>query len=469
MTANPLVAGPVDTSTAFGGAGLLDSLHSLNSSLQSGDWVGSALSGAGVALDTLATAMDPIGSLIAAGLGWIMEHLEPLKGWLNDLTGDAGAVLGFAATWDNVAAAMNSAGDELGRVVQADLEAMSGASVAAYVAYANGLADRARAAGSSASSMGSALRTCSTIVQVVHDLVRDTLSQIVGSIISAVGFAVLTVGTGIPKVIADVSARVASVSLRIGRQVTAVIEAVSRLRGLLREMQDILSRLASGVRGRLPGAAGRADVAPTPRVPVRTALPDISDLKLDRDLKRISLDEWALAVSRRHGSLTQDEVLGIYRYTTDKGYEEMNGLLRGTETFGPGEAARIQADIDNAVSGMGKLPLEPGVTMRGAHLPDFIEADYVVGGRVSDPGFWSTSRDPSVAEDFRVKSGLEVGRPEGGNAFFEILGRSGIDVQQLSYYGNEAEILMPPGTQYRVRTADPQPGGFTRYGLEEIP
>ncbi|MFF1530862.1 hypothetical protein [Cellulomonas sp. NPDC058312] len=255
MTANPLVAGPVDTSTAFGGAGLLDSLHSLNSSLQSGDWVGSALSGAGVALDAIATAMDPVGSLIAAGLGWIMEHLEPLKGWLNDLTGDAGAVLGFAATWDNVASAMNSAGDELGRLVQADLEAMSGASVAAYVAYANGLADRARAAGTSASAMGSALRTCSTIVQVVHDLVRDTLSQIVGSIISAVGFAVLTVGTGIPKVIADVSARVASVSLRIGRRVTAVIEAVSRLRGLLREMQDILSQLASGVRGRLPGAA----------------------------------------------------------------------------------------------------------------------------------------------------------------------------------------------------------------------
>lgn len=261
MTANPLVAGPVDTSTAFGGAGLLDSLQSLNTSLQSGDWVGSALSGVGVALDTVATAMDPLGSLIAAGLGWLMEHLEPLKGWLNDLTGDAGAVLGFAGTWDNVAAAMNDAGDELNRLVRSDLEAMSGASIAAYTAYANGLADRARAAGSSASAMGSALRTCSTIVQAVHDLVRDTLSQIIGGIISGALFAVVTVGAGAPKVIADLTARVSAVSVRIGRQVTAVVEAVSRLKTLLNEMGGILARLGQGVRGRLPGG----NVAPAPK------------------------------------------------------------------------------------------------------------------------------------------------------------------------------------------------------------
>lgn len=461
MSANPLVVGPVDTSTAFGGAGVLDSLSSLNASLQSGDWVGSVLSGAGVAIDTIATAMDPIGSLIAMGLGWVMEHLEPLKGWLNDLTGDAGAVLGFAGTWDNVAAAMNGAGDELSRVVTADLEAMSGASVAAYVAYANGLADRARAAGTSASAMGSALRTCSTIVQVVHDLVRDTLSQIVGTVISAAGFALVTVGTGIPKVIADVTARVASASIRVGRSVTAVIEAVSRLRGLLREMSDLLSGLAAGVRGRLPGGA-----AVTPGSLPRFALRDISDIPHPRD--GADPDTWAAAVARTHPTLTQDEVLGIYRYTTQQGYDDMNSLLRGTRTFGPDEAARIQTDIDNAVSGMNKLPQAPGTTLRGTHLPDDVVQGYVVGNEVADPAFWSTTTTPSVAEDFRVHSVKPEVRPEGGNAYITISGRSGVDVQQLSYYGAEAEILMPPGTRFVVRDATPRPGGFTDYLLEEV-
>lgn len=263
MTANPLVAGPVDTSTAFGGAGLLDSVTQLSASLQSGDWLAAGLSGVGVALDTAAAVMDPFGSLIAAGLGWLMEHLEPLKGWLNDLTGDAGAVLGFAATWENIATAMNGAGDELNRVVTADLEAMSGASVVAYAAYANNLADRVRAGGGSASAMASALRTCSTVVQVVHDLVRDTLAQLVGSIISWAAELVLTVGLATPYVVSQVTTRVSSLAVRVGRSVTDLLTSAKSLKGLLEAMKDVLARLASGVRGRLPGGGGARPSTPT--------------------------------------------------------------------------------------------------------------------------------------------------------------------------------------------------------------
>jgi hypothetical protein len=264
VTANPLVAGPVDTSTAFGGAGLLDSVTQLSASLQSGDWLAAGLSGVGVALDTAAAVMDPLGSLIAAGLGWLMEHLEPLKGWLNDLTGDAGAVLGFAATWENVATAMNGAGDELNRIVTADLEAMSGASVVAYATYANNLADRVRAGGGSASAMASALRTCSTVVQVVHDLVRDTLAQLVGSIISWAAELVLTVGLATPYVVSQVTTRVSSLAVRVGRSVTDLLTSAKSLKGLLEAMKDVLARLASGVRGRLPGGSGAPSA---PRVP----------------------------------------------------------------------------------------------------------------------------------------------------------------------------------------------------------
>ncbi|VTR75703.1 TNT domain-containing protein [Cellulomonas hominis] len=264
MTANPLVAAPVDTSTAFGGAGLLESLTDLSSSLESGDWLAAGLSGVGVAMDTAATVMDPLGSLIGAGLGWLMEHLEPLKGWLNDLTGDAGAVLGHAATWDNIAASMASAGDELNRVVTADLEAMSGASVAAYAAYANGLADRVRAAGGSASAMGSALRTCSTVVQVVHDLVRDTLASLVGAIISWAAELVVTVGLATPYVVGQVTTRVGQLAARVGTSVTDVLTSARSLKNLLSALKDALAELAGSVRGRLPGSArGAGDGVPT--------------------------------------------------------------------------------------------------------------------------------------------------------------------------------------------------------------
>ena len=264
MTANPLVAGPVDTSTAFGGAGVLESVTDLCSSLESGSWVAIGLSGVGAALDVAATVIDPLGSLIGAGLGWLMEHLEPLKGWLNDLTGDAGAVLGFAGTWQNVADAMGAAGDELTRVVRADLEAMTGASIEAYAAYADGLADRIRATGGSASAIGGALKTCAMVVQVVHDLVRDTLASLVGSIISWAAEAVFTLGLATPVIVGQVSTRVSSLATKVGRSVTDVISSAKSLKNLLEALQDVLRRLASGVRGKLPGA--KAPSAP-PRHP----------------------------------------------------------------------------------------------------------------------------------------------------------------------------------------------------------
>jgi hypothetical protein len=402
VSANPLVADAVDTSTAFGGAGLLESVSDLSSSLRSGNWLASGLSGVGVALDTAATVADPLGSLIAAGLGWLMEHLEPLKGWLNDLTGDAGAVLGHAATWESVAGAMTGAGDELDRVVRADLEAMSGAAITAYAAYANGLADRVRAAGDSASAMGSALRTCSTVVQVVHDLVRDTLAQLVGSIISWAAEVVFTLGLATPVVVTQVATRVSSLATRIGRSVIDVLTSAKSLKNLLEAMRDALARLASGVRGRLPGSgaagSGAAEVAGdaarrsgadlagdagragtrAAEDAARAALPDISDLPHPRD--GADLDTWAEAVAARHPTLEPDEIKGIYRYTTVEGCAEMNGYLRGTSQFSPGDAARIQRDVDNAVSGMNKLPRVEGTHYRGTNLPDDVLDQWRVPG-----------------------------------------------------------------------------------------
>jgi hypothetical protein len=349
MSANPLVAGPVDTSTAFGGAGLLESLTDLSSSLQSGDWVAAGLSGVGVALDTAAAVVDPFGSLIAAGLGWLMEHLEPLKGWLNDLTGDAGAVLGFAATWDNVAAAMTGAGDELNRVVTADLEGMSGASVLAYAAYANGLADRVRAAGASASAMGSALRTCSTVVQVVHDLVRDTLAQLVGSIISWAAELVLTVGLATPWVVSQVTARVGSLAARVGKSVTDVITSAKSLKNLLEAMKDALARLASGVRGRLPGGGGATPAPHAPTTPVSSGhhggysrpprSPYMRDEWADETYEAMRADaDLARDISTGHPSWSQSQVEQILDHLLHREH-----LMRDFET---GELVSRRFDAD---------------------------------------------------------------------------------------------------------------------------
>lgn len=244
---NALVAGPVDTATPFSGAGLLDSGTQLASAIESGNWVEGGLAAFSTVVDTVATAIDPLGSLIAAGLGWLIDHFEPIKGWFNDLTGDAGAVAGFSQTWTNVQNQLNSSADYLDRVVS-DLDDMAGEAIDAYRRFQTDAAAHIRASGQWAGAMATGLQIASTIVQVVHDLVRDILSQLVGSAISWATEAVVTVGIATPWIISQVSSRVASWTAKISGKLTGLLRSCGKLGDLLNELRALMEEGARALK-----------------------------------------------------------------------------------------------------------------------------------------------------------------------------------------------------------------------------
>ncbi|APH44288.1 hypothetical protein BMW26_04370 [Microbacterium sp. 1.5R] len=239
---NPLVAGPIDPTTPFSGAGLLEDGYELVNAIESGDWVAGGLASFSALANTVATAMDPLGSLIAAGLGWLMDHLEPLKGWLNDLTGDAGEVAGFAATWGNIAQHLQQAGETLDSRL-ADVSSMSGEAIAAYLRLQADVAAHISAAGAWAGGMKTGMEAASMLVQVVHELVRDTLSQLVGSLISYASTLVISLGTATPYVIAQATSRVSAMTARISGTVLKLVDAVTALAKHLDELKALFQRL----------------------------------------------------------------------------------------------------------------------------------------------------------------------------------------------------------------------------------
>jgi hypothetical protein len=270
--ANPLVAGPVDVSTPFAGAFLLEDGEALCAAIKSGDWVAGGMAAFSTAADTVAMVSDPLGSLIASGLGWVMEHIEPLKGWMNDLTGDAGEVAGFAGTWTNVYGQMTASADELARVL-GDLDGMEGDAIEAYRAFQADAEKHLRAAGTWADAMAVGLQIASTIVKIVHDLVRDAIAQVVGSVVSYAATLVLTAGLATPLVIEQVSTRVASLVGRIGKTITQLLSSGKQLSSLLDKLQ-VLFKKADDLFGGL--LHGKSPEAPT-RGPEGSAPRPISD------------------------------------------------------------------------------------------------------------------------------------------------------------------------------------------------
>ncbi|HXV94152.1 MAG TPA: hypothetical protein VD813_12690, partial [Pseudonocardia sp.] len=82
---------------ATDGARLLDSVVDTGEALRSGDWMGVLLSGMSGATEAVASATDPLAELVAAGCGWLLEHVPRLRGALDDLAGDRAAIDALAA------------------------------------------------------------------------------------------------------------------------------------------------------------------------------------------------------------------------------------------------------------------------------------------------------------------------------------------------------------------------------------
>ncbi len=190
-----------------------------------------------------AAVSDPLGELLGAGLGWLMEHLDPLHGWLNDLTGDAARVGAYAGTWQGLDQRLRAGARELDRVVRVDLEDMSGDAVAAYRLRAGEMSQVMGGLADNAAAIATGLGLASMIVQVVHDVVRDALAKVVGAAISWAAELVCSVGLATPLVIEQVTTRVASLAVHVGTQVTATITSSHALRDLLTQLTTTISAL----------------------------------------------------------------------------------------------------------------------------------------------------------------------------------------------------------------------------------
>ncbi|WEG08613.1 hypothetical protein PU630_15415 [Microbacterium horticulturae] len=283
-TANPLVASAQDSTSAFSGTFLVQDADDIANAIKSGDWGAGALSVASGALDTVAAVIDPIGTLIANGLGWLIEHFEPLKGWFDDFTGDAADVAAFSGTWANASTHLEGLADRYQSSL-GDLSDLSGATVDAYLTHANGMIAHLRGASTWAGAMSTGLQIASTLVQMVHDVVRDALSQVVGTAISATATAAITLGIGTPVALAQIGSKVASLVAKIGHVIPKIIDALTELKRLLGRLGGSVQKAVSDISRRLHGGAAThvEPVAATRRVPTRTEFETYRDSRPSRE------------------------------------------------------------------------------------------------------------------------------------------------------------------------------------------
>src|SRR5438067_2110491 len=99
---NPLIAQREDSTTGVSGIRIAETAEALQHGVESGSWSEIALGGLGAAAEGAALAIDPVGTLLSYGIGWLMEHVKPLSDALDWLAGDPDQISAYAKSWQNV-------------------------------------------------------------------------------------------------------------------------------------------------------------------------------------------------------------------------------------------------------------------------------------------------------------------------------------------------------------------------------
>ncbi|HUR52557.1 MAG TPA: DUF6531 domain-containing protein, partial [Gemmataceae bacterium] len=251
--ANPLVAEVKDSTKAYSGISLLESANDLKSAIESGDWASVALGAVGTALDALSMAMDPFGAILAAGVGWLMEHVGPLREALDGLAGDADEIAAQAETWKNVAVELGGIGEDLAGMVAADTVSWTGNAADVYRQRASDTVTLLSTAQRGCEGASSGVKTAGEVVAAVRALVRDIIAELVGHMISWALQVLFTLGIGLTWVVPQVVTAVAKTASKIADLTKRLVKALQALVPLLKRAGALFSDAAKALRNIRPG------------------------------------------------------------------------------------------------------------------------------------------------------------------------------------------------------------------------
>ncbi|MFG1608561.1 WXG100 family type VII secretion target [Actinoplanes sp. NPDC049265] len=226
-----LVATSTTTRTAYTGISLADGFQGLHQSVRSGSWVDGVLAGGSLVADAAATVIDPFSALLANGLGWAMEHFDPLRDVLDKLSGMPDKVAAHAQTWGNMAGALRTMAADLHSSLAADLPDWDGVASESYRSMMANNVDGLGGLAVLADTMSAATQAAGNLVQFTRDIVRDLICDLVARVIVWAAEAIFVVT--IPVVTAQIIAAVAKWGARIFGYTGALISSLENLTALM--------------------------------------------------------------------------------------------------------------------------------------------------------------------------------------------------------------------------------------------
>jgi len=252
---NELVAKPQDDGKLLAGAGPFDTMEDLGRDIalpfQEGkdlNEVSLGINSAAMAIDVVGFAVDPLGTLAASVVGWIIENISWVREPFDKLMGDPPAVEAAANTWTNISERLNTVKEQHQNALTG-LAGWTGPAAESYKGQAAGLIDGLANASAAAASTANKIKWAGVLVTTTRALVRDLLAELAGTLIT----------WGIPAAAAAIPTAGASVAAFITRAVTKAIEIGATIARHLKKLFTVLDKLSALAKRAATAMRGKSD------------------------------------------------------------------------------------------------------------------------------------------------------------------------------------------------------------------
>lgn len=222
-----------------------------------------AFNAIGAVASTVSLVLDPFGSLLGAGLGWLMEHISILKEALDEVMGDPEDIQANVEATKAKAAELRVLAEDHRRSL-ATFDGWTGAASEKFQTSMDTMGKELDGLAEGVEGKAKIVAMMGTLVSVLRDVVRDAIAQFVGSVIAnaAIGLlgAIFTFGGSLAYAAAQIGREAAELAFTLGSKIQRVISALAKLMGKVGNLDDIMEKLGKNWE-RFDNAADAAEIS----------------------------------------------------------------------------------------------------------------------------------------------------------------------------------------------------------------
>lgn len=232
-----------DSPTPFSGLGLIQEGQALAERIEGQSWVSPSLNSLSPGGGSGSFSMGPVELLSSLGASWLLDHLSPLKDWLDQLASDPTQTENFAQAWSSVADSLQSNADDLLRSIHADVSPLDGTTVSTYSDLQSDVAKHVDLAGTCSHALSTGLTVASNLVVTVHNTISEAIGEIVSTVVDRSGEFAVSLQTTMPKVITEVSSLSLEWANKMRRNLDDLLNSTQELAKMTKETEDLFKRL----------------------------------------------------------------------------------------------------------------------------------------------------------------------------------------------------------------------------------